>query len=232
MASNIGSRAMSEAIGQILPLGVVVALSPIPIVGVVLMLGTPRGRVNGPAFVAGWIVGLAVAGSLALFVAGGAGASEGGAPATWVGWLKIFFGAVLLRVAVKQWRGRPRAGEEAALPGWMTGVDHFTAGRSAALAVALAAINPKNLVLVLSAAAAIAQTGIGAGEQAAALAVFVAIGTLGPAIPVLLYLTMGERSKHALDELKGWMAHNSATIMAVICLVIAAKLIGDGIAAL
>lgn len=223
---------MAEAIGQVLPLGVVVALSPIPIVGVVLMLGTPRGHVNGPAFVAGWIAGLAVAGALALFVAGGAGASEGGAPATWVSWLKILLGAVLLRVAFKQWRGRPRAGEEAALPGWMTGVDRFTVGRSAALAVALAAVNPKNLVLVLSAAAAIAQTGIAAGEQAAALAVFVLIGTLGPGIPVILYLTMGDRSKPLLDELRGWMAHNNATIMAVICLVIAAKLIGDGIGGL
>ena len=55
----------------------VVALSPIPIVGVVLMLGTPRGRVNGPAFVAGWIAGLSILGALLLFVAGGVGASEG-----------------------------------------------------------------------------------------------------------------------------------------------------------
>jgi hypothetical protein len=44
---------VGEAIGQILPLAVVVALSPIPIVGVVLMLSTPRGRANGPAFVSG-----------------------------------------------------------------------------------------------------------------------------------------------------------------------------------
>jgi hypothetical protein len=40
---------------------------------------------------------------------------------------------------------------------------------------------------------------------------------------------MGERSKRVLDELKGWMAHNNGTIMAVICLLIGAKLIGDGI---
>lgn len=223
---------MGEAIGQVLPFAVVVALSPIPIVGVVLMLGTPRGRVNGPAFVAGWIAGLAVLGAVVLFVAGGAGASEGGAPATWVSWLKIVLGGVLLWVAAKQWRGRPRAGEEASLPSWMRTVDHFTAGRSAALAVALSAVNPKNLVLVLGAAAAIAQSGLPAGEQAGALAVFVAIATLGPGIPVLLYFTMGERSKHLLDELREWMAHNNATIMAVICLVIAAKLIGDGITGL
>jgi len=35
-----------------------VALSPVPIIAVVLMLGTPRARVNGPAFVLGWVLGL------------------------------------------------------------------------------------------------------------------------------------------------------------------------------
>jgi Sap, sulfolipid-1-addressing protein len=48
---------MSDAIGQVLSLGVGVALSPVPIIAVVLMLGTPRARTNGPAFVLGWVIG-------------------------------------------------------------------------------------------------------------------------------------------------------------------------------
>ena len=55
---------MKEAIGQVLSLGVGVAVSPIPIIAVVLMLATPRARSNGPAFVLGWIVGLAVVGAI------------------------------------------------------------------------------------------------------------------------------------------------------------------------
>jgi Sap-like sulfolipid-1-addressing protein len=51
---------VKEAIGQVLSLGLGVALSPAPIIAVVLMLATPRGRVNGPAFVGGWIVGRGV----------------------------------------------------------------------------------------------------------------------------------------------------------------------------
>ena len=47
---------MGEAIGQLLPFAVGVAISPLPIVAVVLMLVTPRARSNGPAFLAGWIV--------------------------------------------------------------------------------------------------------------------------------------------------------------------------------
>jgi hypothetical protein len=61
---------MGEAIGQLLPFAVGVAVSPMPIVAVVLMLVTPRARTNGPAFLLGWIVGIALAGAVLLAIAG------------------------------------------------------------------------------------------------------------------------------------------------------------------
>ena len=70
------------------------------------------------------------------------------------------------------------------------------------------------------------------GKQAVALAVFVAIGSLGPGLPVGIYFAMGARAEHLLEELKSWMAANNAAIMAVLCLVIGAKLFGDGVAGL
>ncbi len=223
---------MSDAIGQVLSLGVGVALSPVPIIAVVLMLGTPRARGNGPAFLLGWVIGLAVVGAAVLAASSGADASEDGDPATWVGVLKLVLGALLLLVAARTWRGRPRAGEEAALPKWMRTIDTFTPGRSVAMGVALSGVNPKNLLLTVGAAAAIAQTGVDTGEQAVALAVFIAVGTLGPGIPVAIYFAMGERAKRLLDDLKSWMGAHNAAIMAVLCLVIGAKLLGDGISAL
>src|SRR5688500_7842442 len=102
---------MAEAIGQVLSLGVGVALSPVPIIAVVLMLGTPRARANGPAFVLGWVLGLAVVGAIALAVAAVAGADEDAEPATWVDVVKIVLGVLLALIAVKQWRGRPRGGD-------------------------------------------------------------------------------------------------------------------------
>jgi hypothetical protein len=66
---------MGEAIGQSLPLAVGVALSPVPIIAVVLMLTTPRARTNGPAFVLGWLLGLGVVGAVVLALAGPGGAS-------------------------------------------------------------------------------------------------------------------------------------------------------------
>ena len=67
---------MGQAIGQILSFGVGVAISPVPIIAVVLILATPKGRTNGPAFLAGWIVGIAALGTIVLLVSNGASASN------------------------------------------------------------------------------------------------------------------------------------------------------------
>jgi threonine/homoserine/homoserine lactone efflux protein len=223
---------MGDAIGQILPLGIGVAISPVPIIAVVLMLGTSRGRVNGPAFIAGWLVGLAAVGAIVLLVAGGAGADDEGGSPTWVAVLKLVLGAALVLLAAREWRHRPRGGADAALPKWMQAIDSFSPARALAMGVALSAINPKNLLLTVAAATAIAQTGISTGSELAALAVFVVIATLGPGVPVAIYFAMGRRAAALLDDLKNWMGANNAAIMAVLLLVIGAKLIGDGISAL
>jgi threonine/homoserine/homoserine lactone efflux protein len=223
---------VGDVVGQILSFAVGVAVSPVPIIAVVLMLTTDRGRVNGPAFVLGWIAGLALAGTAILLLAGQADASDGGEPATWVGVLELMLGLGLLALAVKQWRGRPADSEAAELPNWMQKIDGFAPGRALALAVALAAINPKNLLLTVGAATTIAHAGLEAGEQAVALGVFILIASLGIGAPVAIYFALGEKSASLLGGLKDWMAHNNAAIMTVLLLVLGAKLLGDGITAL
>jgi len=81
-------------------------------------------------------------------------------------------------------------------------------------------------------AAAIAQTGIPGGQQAIAYLVFALIGTLGVGIPLVIYFAMGTRSERLLAGLKDWMSTHDAVIMTVLCLIIAAKLIGDGVSGL
>ena len=223
---------MGQAIGSTLPLAVGVALSPVPIIAVVLMLTSRRARSNGPAFVIGWLIGLAVIGAIVLSVAGPAGASKSGSPATWVSWVKIVLGAGLLLVAVRQFRGRPKDSDEAALPKWMASIDSMKPLPVLGLAALLGGVNPKNLLLAVSAGASIAQTGISGADQAIAYAVFALIGTIGVGTPVVIYFALGERSESMLAKLKDWMGRHNAVIMAVLCLVIGVKLIGDAIGGL
>jgi hypothetical protein len=44
---------LTEAIGDLLPSAIGVAISPVPIIAVILMLGTPNARATGAAFAAG-----------------------------------------------------------------------------------------------------------------------------------------------------------------------------------
>ena len=224
---------MGAAIGAVLPLGLGVALSPLPIIAVVLMLATPRGRRNGPAFIARWVLGLAVVGIVVLVISAGAGASDDQAgPATWVEVVKLVLGVALIGLAARQWQGRPRGDEAPALPGWMSSIDAFGPGKAFGLAVVLSAVNPKNLLLVVAAATAIAQTGVDAGGQAVALAVFVVLGTLGPGLPLGIYYALGARSAHVLEGLRQWMAAHNTAIMTVLLLVIGLKLVGNGVSGL
>jgi threonine/homoserine/homoserine lactone efflux protein len=219
---------MGEAIGEILPLAIGVAISPVPIIAIVLMLGTPRARATGTAFALGWIAGLALVGTIMLVIATGNAATSAGEPDTWVGVLKLVFGALFLLLAVMQWRRRPAA----AMPKWMRAIDGFRAGKALLAGVALSGLNPKNLALTIAAATTIAQTGISTGQEAGAMVIFVVLGSLTILAPLVIYFALGARAARILDGLKAWMAAHTAAIMAVLLLVLGVKLIGDGISEL
>lgn len=220
-----------QLIGDLLPAAVGVALSPVPIVAVVLMLGTASARRNGPAFALGWIVGLVAISTIVLLFAGGADDPDSGASDT-VNVVELLFGLLLLALAVKAWRSRPEPGTEAALPGWMSAVDRFTPMRSFAIGATLSGLNPKNVALTMAASATIAQYGVSAGGDAVAVATFVTLASLTVVGPVVAYLALGERTSPALEQAKTFMAANNAVIMTVVCLVLAAKVIGDALGGL
>jgi threonine/homoserine/homoserine lactone efflux protein len=223
---------MGAAIGDILGLAAGVAVSPLPIVAMILLLATPRGRANGILFGVGWLVGLAVLGAVVLALAGPADASAGGEPAAWTGWLKLLLGVLALLLAVRQWRTRPAEGAEPEMPRWMASLDRLRPGGALGLGALLSAVNPKNGGLTIAAAATIAGAGLDGGAQAVVLAVFVLIGSLGVLAPLVVYLVAGENAASTLDTWKTWATTHNAAVMAVLFLVFGFKLVGDGIAVL
>jgi len=223
---------VGNAIGQVLPFAVGVLLSPMPVIAVVLMLVTPKARIDGPLFLLGWILGLVVVGAIALSLVDAGSNENAGEPQTWVSWLKLVLGVLLLLLAFRSWKSRPAAGQEAPVPGWLNAIDTFTPAKAAGTAFLLSGINPKNLLLIIAGAGAVTQSGASGADQAVAWAVFVVIASIGVAAPVVIFFAMGDRAAAILQSLKAWMAQNNSTILAVLCLIIGAKLIGDAISGL
>lgn len=222
---------MWNTIGQLLPSAVGVALSPVPIVAVILMLGTPKAKSNGPAFAAGWILGLVAVSVVVLLLASGADDPDSGT-STAVDWIKLVLGLVLLVLAYRRWHERPRPGAVAEMPKWMAAIDSFTPGRSFGLGALLAGVNPKNLALTMAASATIARAGLGGAETAGAVALFVILGSITVAGPVIFSLVMSERAAGPLASMKEFMSAHNGVIMMVVLIVLGAKLIGDAISGL
>jgi hypothetical protein len=220
---------VGAAIGQSLPVAIGVMVSPLPIVAVVLMLLSNNARANAFAFVFTWLVAILLLTGVVAFLAGTASGTEE-RPPVWVSAVKIVLGAGLLLLSVKNWRDRPGEGEEPPAPKWMAALDGFTPVKSAGLSAVLADVNPKNLLLVLSGGAAIASAAAGStSAKVTATVVFAVVASIGVAAPVVIYLAMGDRAGAILQNLRTWLVHNNAGIMAVLLLVLGAKMVGDGI---
>jgi threonine/homoserine/homoserine lactone efflux protein len=220
---------MGQVLGDVLGFAAAVAVSPLPIIAMILVLATPRGRLNGLLFAAGWVLGLSALGGVVLAIVGPGGTSANSQPAGWVGGLKLALGVLLALFGLRQWRRRPKDASQAQLPKWMATIDRLTPLKVFALAVALAALNAKNAPLTIAAGASIASAGLPVGQQIASLAVFVVIGSLGLLAPLGVFLMGGDRAKTTLGSWKDWAAQHNVAVMAVLFFVLGLKLIGDGI---
>lgn len=223
---------MGSVIGELLPLAIGIAVSPVPIIAVILMLFSARARVNGPVFLLGWVTALVVVSGVVYVVADQSDAATSSSTSDTIAWGKLVLGVLFLLLAARQWRGRPSPGAEPELPKWMAGIDALRPGKALAFGVLLAGVNPKNLILAVAAASGLAQLGLSTTDAVVSLIAFVVVGSLTIAAPVLYYLLGGDRAKDRLDELKGWLALHNAAVMAVLFLVFGVDLISKAIAPL
>ncbi|KAA0918397.1 GAP family protein [Dietzia sp. ANT_WB102] len=218
---------MLSVIGQTLGNAAGIAISPVPIIALILLLFSTAAARNSLAFMFGWILGITFVTAVVLAV--GVQSSSGGG-STAGGIVKILIGLLFLALAVKQWRSRPAAGKDAAMPGWMASIDSVGAAKAVGMGLVFSAVNPKNLGLTVAAAATINGTGLSTGKTVGAAAVFVVISSLAIIGPVVGYLIAGEKATPVLTTMKQWLVANNATVMTVLFIVLGAKLFGDGLA--
>jgi len=220
---------VSESIAEVLTYAVGVAISPVPIIAVILMLFSARARVNGPMFLAGWVVALAVVSIVAYALADAGDAATDDTASDTVSWGQIAVGVLFLLLAARQWRSRPAPGAEPEMPKWMAGIDGFSPAKAFTLALLLAGLNPKNLLLSAGAGAALAQLGASTTDAVVSWIVYVVLASITILVPVVYYLVGGDRAKAGLDSTKQWLAAHNAAVMTVLFLVFGVKLVAEGL---
>lgn len=221
---------MSAAVGDTLPLAVAVALSPLPVIALILILLSRRARSNGLAYLAGWIVGLVIAVVAVLALVSMLSLAPGDTAKTAASALRLLFGALLLVLGVRQWRRLSQSGKSPSLPAWMTSIDSFTPARAFGLAVLLSSIG--NLPLILAAGLEIGRAKLNVGQDVAVIAIFTVIASLIVGAVVIYHILSRERAALALDAWKVWMLANNSALTAALLMVVGALLIGKGISGL
>lgn len=220
---------MLASIGDSLSLAVGIAISPIPIIAAILMLLSPRARQTSPAFLVGWVVGVAIVSTVFVLLGGviEQGDSDSGPI---MGAIKLVLGVALVVLAVRKFLGRPKAGETAELPKWMDAITTLPPLKALGMGIVLAGLNPKNLALAASAGIGISAAGLNGGQEAVVIAVFVIVASLSVGVPIIAYLLAPERLGGPLESLRGWLEHNNATVMSVVMLVLGFNVIGKALA--
>ncbi|EME23117.1 GAP family protein [Rhodococcus triatomae] len=215
---------MGEVIGALLPLAVGVAISPIPIVAAILMLLSANAGSASVGFGIGWIVGIVAATGVFILLSGAVGASDEDGSSS-VSWIKVVLGVLLVLLAAKQWRDRA----DTSTPKWMQAIDQLTLPKAAGLGVVLAAVNPKNLLLCVSAGVTIGAGGSSAGGDVIALVVFTLIAGSTVLIPVIGYALAADRLRDPLASAKTWLQEQNHAVMAIVLAIMGAVMIGKGL---
>lgn len=212
---------------ELIPLALVIALSPLSIIPAVLVLHTPHPRPASLMYLLGWVVALAAL--TAIFVGVSSLLGDLGKPPAWASWLRIAVGAALIVFGLFRWFTRHRS---AHMPSWMRQLSTVTPPKAGVIGMALAVINPKVLFICAAAGLAIGTEGLGQTKAWVAVAYYVAIAASSVAMPVLAYAVSGERLDRPLAKLKDWMEQHNAALMASILVVIGILVLYKGIHAL
>lgn len=210
---------------ELIPLALVVALSPLTIIPAVLVLHSPSPRPTGLAFLVGWIVGLAVLTQIFVEVSSllGGGLDK---PPSWASYVRIVAGAALIAFGVYKWLTRMRSEHS---PKWMSSFAKITPGRAAVTAMVLVVVNPKVLFMCAAAGLAIGTEGLGRAGATLGVVYYVAMAASTVALPILGYAVSGDSLDQPLSRLKNWMEAQHATLIAAILVILGLLVLYKGI---
>ena len=215
-----------DTLASLIPLGLAGTFSWLPVTGVVVLLPAPEGRARVPAFVAGRVVGLALV--TGAFVAGARAlphvpSFEGPVVAS----AEVVVGLALVLVGLVSWLRRHRAHHHGR-PAWMERLGD--APRPAVFTTSLLIdLQPKGLLLGLSAAVVLRRGSMPLGVTAVAVVIYLAVAASSVLLLAIAASVAPVRTGRWLQESEAWLSAHGSLVTAVVAALVGLVLVVDGL---
>lgn len=210
------------------PMALGIALSPGPILAVIVLLMTPQAKSSAPSFLIGWLLAILGVGTFIILLPGVV-ASHGGLSDT-TGLVKLILGMVLLTLIFPIWKKRPKSGDLMKVPKIFQGIDNFGISKSFIAGFLSSGLSIKNFALSASGAAHIDTTSlIDYFETFIGFFLFSLIASFTLILPIILYFIAPKKMDRIGLKLKTWLIKYYTIIVISMLLVFGLLLIFIGL---
>ena len=218
---------MIEALKEAFPMLLGLALSPFPLIAIIIILMTPKAKSNSLWFLLGWIFGIYSIGLLVLIIPGLGSNSD--IPSIYSGGIRIALGLSLLIIAFKKWLNRPRSGDEIVTPKMFLSIDKFGLRKSMLTGFLFSAANVKNMAFSAAGSLRINQSLAGNESVFIALLLFSLIGSLTLIFPIIIYAFTEKKIEPTFLIWKKWLIKNNAILLVFMLGIVGLILVKGGI---
>jgi Sap, sulfolipid-1-addressing protein len=220
------------SIGDVLPIAMAIALSPLAIVTIVVLSLGDNGPLKGTLFGMGWLITILFVTTVAFLVVDSTAQEYPSETADGVDILQLVLGLVFWVLAVLSWRSRARDGQPGKETRVLERVVRITPIGAFGLGLLQGVAVIKTIPLAVSAGSRLGESGLDGGEAVIALGVFSIIATAGILGPVVASAVGGERLAGPMVGFQQWLQDNMTAMTIVVLVVIGAALVGSGLAVL
>ena len=199
---------------DLLLIGLVVTLEPIPLTAMILLLASDGGLMKGLGYVLGWMVTLVGIVALTVLVTGGEPLIPHSNPSTAALALKLAIGVVLVAIAYRRWGTWGTApSEPKGQPRWMRGIDRVNPVTAAGLGFLL-----QPWVLVTAGVATITQAKLSSAATYAAVFAFCLLCSASLLAMETYAALRPAQVKSKLDALLRWITGHRDQVIVLLSL--------------
>ena len=205
---------------QLATLGLGVAASPLPVVGVLIILLSKRAFPGGLTLAISWVVGVITALAITIHFSASIRMPPAGTDLETEGIFALLLGIGLIVMGALSKRGRLRSPSGGEPPAWVNSVDGLSPIGAGLFAFSNATTSPKNLALAITAGRAVTESTLFVQGALPAILIYIVLASSSVVVPVLIYILGGQRSVALLESWRERITAHAAVIMEILLFVL------------